>query len=217
MKTLFLSTVLGLACAGTAQADSLINPGFELPFGNPSGPADGWYHVSESIFWDCGEAASGSCSAMLASDPLDRSRDVLWQDVATSAGAEYRLSFVYKTNRNTDRGAPAPFSQGRFAIDPASGTSGHNYPVAHTFTGNADWQRYDFLFTAAGASSRIAFGGLGFSNGRAGNFINIDEVSIARAVPEPAMAALMLGGLGALGLAGRGRLIGRRAGKGKTA
>jgi PEP-CTERM motif len=206
MKPIILSTALMLASVCSAQPNVLVNPGFESAFGNPAGPDDGWYQVSESIFRDCSEAHSGTCSATLARDPLDRTRDVLWQDFDTDPGARYTLGFEYKTSRATVLG-PGGFVEGVFGIDVDSAVSGHRYPAENRFAGSAAWQTYEHAFTAVQPVTRIAFAGLGFADGRRGHFINVDDVVVMRAVPEPSTWVLWMAGLGMAGLLSRFRAL----------
>jgi hypothetical protein len=191
-----------------AAANILINPGFELPFDTPYS-SNGWRVISEEAFGDCGEAHSGSCSLAAASDPLNRVADLTYQFFDTVAGQQYALSFFYKTSRQVLNQFPNASISGTVTV--ISGAVGSYQTVAAaTFAGGATWARYDGTFTATGASSRVAFKGLGFSDNHHGNDVNIDDVSIT-AVPEPQTWLLMLGGLGTLGWCSRRRRIDPRA------
>lgn len=186
-----------LSASRSQAANLLINPGFESGFGIPNYPG-GWQVVSEEAFWDCGEAHSGSCSLAAASDPLQRTPDLTFQFFDTVAGQQYAVTFFYKTNRNVHY--PGGASIGG-TVGVISGTVGTFQPVlAATFVSGARWEAYAGDFTATGPQSRIAFKGLGFADNHHGNLVNVDDVTISAAVPEPTVSAMLLAGLSVVGL-----------------
>lgn len=196
-----LAIVCAIGSANHSHATSLINGGFEIGISIPNYPDQGWRYFSETIYWDCGESHSGNCSAMLATTPSGTLPDILWQDFETTPGLAYELTFYAKTNRNT------LFDTGSLTFSAPIGLVHSNppYPAETTFATVKSWARVDYLFTATESSSRVSFKGLGFANDRIGNFIDIDDVSITLAVPEPATSALWLLGLAAVGIAAKAR------------
>ena len=106
------------------------------------------------------------------------------QTIATLAGATYRLSFDYWTGSNVIPSSIDVFVNGTQIVDEL--TSGlDNFP-----------RTYNYTFTASGATTlRFLSGDLIVAN-------DIDNVSVS-AIPEPETYAMLLAGLGMLGIARR--------------
>ena len=148
------------------------NGGFE------TGDLGGWTEVGNTGYGGvtCGGAPEGDCEAFFG--PIG-SLGGISQDIATTAGGEYAISFVF----NSDGGTP-----GAFEVDFGSQTllSLANPPAAgdQTFT-------FDASATEASTLLQIQFQD-------DSGFMFLDDVRVS-AVPEPASVVLM--GLGLLGLA----------------
>jgi len=219
-KTTALAAAL-LWAAGSAHAVTLLDEGFE----NVGGlGALGWVQTNLSspvgLPWGQGfigpfAAQAGTAESFAVANfesAAFGSGGVIdnWLITPTlSFGASNTLSFWTRTIFNPsifpDRlearlslagssSATTAFSTLLVSVNPALAQTG--YPN--------EWTRYTATFSAAlGASGRIAFRYTVPSNFNA-DFIGLDSVSVT-AVPEPQTAALLLLGLGALGLARRRR------------
>ena len=136
-----------------------------------------------------------------ASDPLYYP-GYLFQAVNNlSVGTNYTLTFDYGlaqqatyTGANTNDYWLVGFGNTTQTTNPLSSTDGK-------FSG---WQSASMSFTATGASQYLYFLAKGGSTG-APPFMVLDNVSLTSAVPEPSTAALMLGGIGLLGVLARRR------------
>lgn len=165
---------LALALPATAATNLVNNGGFE------DGSLAGWSgSVLDSPYSgvDCvsGTAAAGTCQAFLGTFG---SADTLSQDLATTAGQTYAVSFAF----TSDGSVPAAFS-----------VSFGGQTLYSAGSPSAGTQLLSFTGTAAASSTSLVFS---FSNDP--GYYTLDAVSVT-AVPEPATAALM--GAGALALA----------------
>ena len=125
---------------------------------------------------------------------LDTNRNSsIWQSVATTAGATYRLSFWY-----------AP----RAGVSDDSNTieALWNDTVIYTVSGNGNtssaWTELTASVTGTGNLDTLTFRAAGRSDSYGGS---IDNVSLTAAVPEPGTYALLLVGLGLMGTIARRR------------
>jgi hypothetical protein len=117
----------------------------------------------------------------------------VYQDVATVAGKAYHLTFW--TGRATGVGTTATdyltAATTNLSIDGAPVASFVN---TDTVIGGLAWVAYSYDFVATGATTRIAF----INNG-GNDYLGLDDVSLASAVPEPATWAMMMVGLALTG------------------
>lgn len=115
------------------------------------------------------------------------------QSFATVAGYTYELSFSY-ANRSDNKGAA---SNGiAWSVGSLSGTVGQN-----TTTG---WTTYTTSFVGTGTPMTLTFAALGRSDSYGTSLDNV-SLSVLSTVPEPQGYALMLAGLGTIGLLSRRR------------
>lgn len=142
-----------------------------------------------------GGAAGFSSHAAEGNQYLELNTDRLtsiWQDVATVAGASYSLSFSYA-------GRPDTASNASSLMDVYwGGVKLTSAPL--TGLTNDAWQYFSVSgLLATGNSTQLKFVSLG-PNASSTYGSYLDNVSMARAVPEPGTAALVLLGLGVLAL-----------------
>lgn len=225
MRTLAaLSGAALLAMANTAAANLLADPGFEADAVSPgtynyigggqtlgsgawqvTGADIGLIQNSYSegsgpplVF----NAHSGANSVDLTGVGNTGRADGVFQDVATTAGLTYDLSF-YVGNANT-AGTYAMYYEDPATVDLSINGGPRVSFVNSDITQNeVNWKLFNTSFIASGAITRIAF-----LNGNAptDNFDGIDDISlVANSVPEPASWALMIAGVGLTGASLRRR------------
>lgn len=136
-----------------------------------------------------------------ASDPLYGPGYLYQQVNGLTLGASYTLTFDYGmaqqagfSGANNNDYWLVGFNNDSRTTTPLSSADG-------SFTG---WKSASMTFTATGVSEYLYFLAKGDSPG-APPFMLLDNVSMTSAVPEPSTAALMLGGIGLLGLIARRR------------
>jgi hypothetical protein len=111
----------------------------------------------------------------------------MFQDIATTAGAHYALSFAYSPRPGTGNTNDINVLWNGSLVQALAGTN----------AGGANhWSVYTLdVVGGAGATSRLAFNAAGISDSYGGS---LDAVSLTSAVPEPQTYALLLAGLGAV-------------------
>lgn len=199
-----IGTAVGLATllfSPIASANLLTNGSFEqeLVLGEAGGgwgffsPADidGWSSETNNIeIWNSGfngvDAADGNQFAELNAHPETGNAFTLFQDIITTIGDSYELTFAYR----------ARSGQESFSV----GAGNLMDTVANTNTGS--WTVYSALFTASEATTRLMFTSVDPETDTLGNFL--DNVSVNR-VPEPGTLALLGLGLAGLGISRRRR------------
>ncbi|MEC7727174.1 MAG: DUF642 domain-containing protein [Pseudomonadota bacterium] len=198
-----IGKAVGLAAmlsAPFASANLLVNGSFEdspaltqagggWGFFNPD-QVDGWDSNDNNIeIWDSGfngvTAADGNQFAELNAHPETGSAFTLFQDVVTTIGESYSLSFAYRA-RN-----------GQESFDVSAGDLSEN--ILNTNTGG--WTVFSGMFTATNEITRLMFTSVDPETETLGNFI--DNVSIVAKVPEPGTLALVALGLAGIGLTRR--------------
>lgn len=188
---------LGLAAtAGSAQAATILNGGFEIgtdpgvftTVGVGGTNIANWDVTQGSVdyigtYWE-GQGGSGR-SVDLSGNAIG----TISQTFGTTLGQTYKVTFW--VSKNPDGGAALRTG----SISAGSTIGGFSYTGANT-RANMMWAQETFLFTATGASTTLSFssdasGGCCFGPA-------LDSVSIA-AVPEPGTWALFILGFGAIG------------------
>lgn len=199
--------------AGAAHADNLLlNGSFELPAGTtyaslPTGSItiSGWTTVLNGAAWFNANALGGAAADGVMLVDLTRyivAGGGIEQTFATEAGTSYDLEFNLSTMLRNGR-------DGTAHVDVKVGTLTTGYDVTN-LTANLVWTPYTQRFTATGPTTTIRF--TNTENGSL-NYAFLDKVSVTevlpqatiQAVPEPETYAMMLVGLGLLGMAQRMR------------
>ena len=111
----------------------------------------------------------------------------MFQDVATTTGAHYTLSFAYSPRPGTGNTNDINVLWNGSLVQALAGSN---------FGGSHNWAVYSLdVVGGAGSTSRLTFNAAGVSDSYGGS---LDAVSLTSAVPEPQTYALMLAGLGAV-------------------
>ncbi len=185
--TLILGSVAGFMLALNAQANILVNGGFE---DNDVAPGSWSYFVSSSVpgwdgdnieIWDSlggVVAPEGTQHAELNAHPFDGSVFSIYQNFATVMGQTYEVSFFYSARESSSE--QFSFSVGSLAAlldDHVVGS----------------WKKFTGSFVATSSMSTIAFTTVDSST--VGNFLDDVVVKARVAVDEPSPLALLMFGL----------------------
>lgn len=114
----------------------------------------------------------------------------MFQEVATTSGVAYTLSFAYapRINQSAETNIVEAYWNGSL-ITSQTGFSATNN----------DWQTFSFTVTGTGLD-KLTFKAAGINDSYGGS---LDNVTLTAAVPEPETYAMMLFGLGLVGFAAR--------------
>jgi choice-of-anchor C domain-containing protein len=206
----FASALLAISFATTAEANLIVNGGFELPggSGDPTLGAGstfipGWVVSRDTIDYIGG--SPGSCGEGLRCLDLDGTVGFggITQTLSTIPGQEYRVTFLLSGN-------PARYSETEplekyLGVSAAGSSASFLFTVTPPLEGApTNWTLEEWIFTAAAPSTTIEFYSLdSISLGHSGFFgPALDAVGV-QAVPEPSVGLLV--GLGLLILALRNR------------
>jgi len=118
----------------------------------------------------------------------------MFQDVATSAGSHYTLSFAYSARPNTGNTNDINVLWNGSLVSALGGSNA---------TSVNNWSVFSIdVIGGVGATSRLVFNAAGLSDSYGGS---LDAVSVTSAVPEPQTYALLLGGVCAVFFVGSRR------------
>ena len=222
LGTVGLSVILLSLFCPVAQANLVVDGGFELPFAGPGGVDTGYTdfllgQTIDSVWTVIGSNNSdvsvipatetsghgGTFNVQEGSQALDLTGDFdngvamgVKQSISTIAGEQYALTF-YVGNFTSLDGA------GRGAATVVVRLDGSVFQTASNTSstrGVVDWQLFTYDFTASGANTT-----LDFINGTAGGvlFNGLDNVQVNAAAPEPAPLTLAVMGLLAISVVRR--------------
>lgn len=198
LRFIILAVLVAAACAPAAAQNLVYNGDFELvqygdPYlGIPPGYLDGWYVEPDSVdvigsYW---LAASG----MQSIDLNGLHPGGIWQDVTTSAGQSYRLSFAMAGNPDLAGVKTMEVWWGGVKLDTLRfDSTGHS-------TTDMGWAYHSYTVTGSG-TDRLRFVSMSDYDCYGPT---LDNVSVT-AVPEPSSVIVLLSGLGLLAPVLRGR------------
>lgn len=186
-----LLAALALFCVATlpASANLLVNPGFEQPIVTNPDQFQYYYAGDPSI---TGWVITGNSVDVLKSTrwtPHEGNQSVdltgvtaggLYQDVATTVGQLYRLSFWIAGNPEFPNAGGGPFiKQAKLSWGAAAVTT-LSFDVTGKTDLNPGWVKYSFDLTATGPTTRLQFQSLtsGFSG------VMLDDLNLIQ-VPPP--------------------------------
>lgn len=203
MKFLLLTAALFSASAIAAGPNLVTNGSFETTAINAgswvlSPTLDGWSVLAGPSNFEIRNNVVGSAQSGSNFIELDTTANTtIGQSFASlTAGASYALSFWYAPRANV-----AASSNG---ID----VLWNGQQLGATITGQGgsapEWTQYSFAVSALAGSNTLSFRSVGSSDSLGGS---LDNVSLTAAVPEPSTYALLLAGLGAVGLVARRRRV----------
>ena len=124
--------------------------------------------------------------------PGINTNSVMFQNIATTVGGKYDISFWYMPRPNV--------SAASNQINYSFGSSTGNISTVSNL--QKTWEQVTFNFTATSALTQLSFAAGGNAD-TLGGFI--DNVSVMQAVPEPESYAMLLAGLGLMGTIARRR------------
>lgn len=204
MKTLYLGLIAALAIPSAGYAATFINGDFELgvdpgaqlaTLAAGSTAITGWTVTGGPIDYISGywEAGSGSRSLDLSA----LTAGGISQTFDTIAGQTYSVDFLLAGNPVGGAGTKtvSVAATGNAALE-------YGFNTAGTSTGDMGWISQIYTFTAASDSTTLSFASL--NDNPYGPALDNVAVSIT-AVPEPAVWAMMVGGLGLVGMQMRRR------------
>lgn len=183
-----------VACAASAQANVLSNPGFESSVTSSTGPIGNWTRVGEGGRWSTGNAfeGQGAFSVWGIWEPVGAGGPLtsIYQIFSTTSGQRYDLSFAYKAS-SPGLGAD-PVGYGSVTV--SSGSIGSFTEVLdQSVQGDGTWRTFRSSFVATGTQSEIAFA----RDPNTSLGLRIDSVNVTP-VPEPGTYAMLGSGMLAL-------------------
>ena len=196
MKKIILAALLAAPLLASAATELVTNGSFEAnAIGNGSwsifNSLTGWTGAPNIELRNNVAGAAFAGSNYVELDTTGNSG--MYQNIATTAGEHYTLSFAFSARPNTGNTNDINvFWNGALV----AANAGSNPTGAH------QWQVFNFDVIGAAGSSQLKFAAAGASDALGGS---LDAVSVVRAVPEPETYAMMLAGLGLVGFLARRR------------
>ncbi len=199
----FLAFPLLAVAISSAQANLVTNGSFEEGASFNGGflevPAGG----SSITSWTVGGGGVDYIGSYWDAQDQDRSIDLnrltfgsLFQDIATTAGTKYEISFWMSGNPDINAPSVPTYALRATLIDVVNGgstiltTQDASYTNGSHSHGNMMWTKFTFDFTATSALTRLNFEGIA-PPGAYG--AALDNVSMTEVVPEPFTMMLMGG------------------------
>jgi hypothetical protein len=193
--TKIAAMIVGIAMSASAQANLVINGGFENPTQAPGtwsiqNTIPGWTLTPDIEIRNNAVGTAYEGSNFVELDTTGNS--IIRQTIATVIGTVYEISFAYSPRINipaASNGIEVYFGGDLLGSLSGAGSSTHV------------WQLQTYLASARTTSSVLEFRAVGTSDSLGGS---LDAVSVT-AVPLPGSVALL--GLGLLGMAARRRAV----------
>lgn len=197
MKIVALVCLLTASLASTARADNLVvNGSFENGL-------TGWLNAGEAVPYTDYGATDGIWALAFAHG--NNAGSVLSQEIDTIAGTRYSVSFDWKS---THPAASSVQSLSFFAEDSAkvkltklSAFGSYGGP----FNAKSPFLHFSTTFVANSSKTNIVFSDSSASSYQADQVLDRITVSTVAAVPEPETYAMLLAGLGLMGVVARRR------------
>ncbi|USX17080.1 PEPxxWA-CTERM sorting domain-containing protein [Oxalobacteraceae bacterium OTU3CAMAD1] len=194
-KSAALVAMLSAGSAFAAPVELLVNGSFEATHQ----AAGSWSNYASLTGWTGGQSGIELRNNVygVAADgvnfvELDTTRNSsMTQTVLTTLGQHYTLSFQFQ-----DRPGVAISSQG-LSVDWGGNQIGH---VNNSLNGG--WQTQTYSLIGDGSAMKLKFIATGTSDSLG---TSLDNVSLTTAVPEPETYAMLLAGMGLIGVAARRR------------
>ena len=199
MHALFksIATAALLLAAFGAQAQNLVqNPGFESAMASWTRPGLLWSTLGSIPHTGTRSAMTG-CPFPGCMDLTSFNAAPLYQDIPTTLGGTYTLSFWYRTTADGDAPVDLQALVGSGVLTSGGAGTCSGNCVFGTTAATATWTPVTRNFVATGATTRILFLGRN-STGT----IYIDDISVEAAAAAPGVSAVPgLGLWGSLALA----------------
>lgn len=202
MKKIIAASLLAFAAAGASAAELVTNGGFENGGAGWDSTATVGFAPISAYINCCGidgntyPAANGVAAAFFGWGQM--AGGTLFQDLTTVANQTYTVNFSY--------GAISGSALQTLTVEASNGQTllGSLGVSAYGTTNQAALvSPYSFSFIATGTSTRLLFRDTSLTTDNTDALI--DNVSVAAAVPEPETYAMLLAGLGLMGLVARRR------------
>lgn len=197
MKIVALVCLLTASLASTARADNLVvNGSFENGL-------TGWLNAGEALPYKDYGATDGSWSLIFAHG--NNAGSVLSQEIDTISGTKYSVAFDWKSTHPaaSSEQSLSFFAEGSAKVKLTELSAFGSY--GGPFNANSPFLHFSTTFVANSSKTNIVFSDSSASSYQADQVLDRITVSRVAAVPEPETYAMLLAGLGLMGMVARRR------------